>query len=180
MFKKQDLIVVFLVVVFCAASRLVKHPYNFTPIVALSVFTGSYIRNKWWAVLLIGAMVLSDYFIGFYDWRLMFFVYFSIALSYFIAVIINKRQILKTMLMASTLASISFFVITNFSVWVLTGWYSKDWQGLANCYILALPFFKNSFLGDIIYSLVFFSCYKLTIVFIQYSRYLRRREIIPF
>jgi hypothetical protein len=48
------------------------------------------------------------------------------------------------------LSSIGFFIITNFGVWILS--YPKSWTGLIECYTLAIPFFRNSLLGDFFYS----------------------------
>ena len=55
----------------------------------------------------------------------------------------------KTEFRVVLLSSISFFVITNFGVWLLG--YPKTWTGLAECYTLALPFFRN-LMGDLFYS----------------------------
>jgi hypothetical protein len=62
---------------------------------------------------------------------------------------------------ASLGASVFFFVVTNFAVWV-EGWlYPATTQGLINCYYNALPFFRNTLLGDLVFSAALFGTYAL-------------------
>ena len=74
----KKIIAVSAVVLLLAASRLLKHPYNFTPITAMSIFAGCYLRKNWGLVFPLGGMLVSDFFIGFYDWKLMAAVYAGI------------------------------------------------------------------------------------------------------
>ena len=43
--------------------------------------------------------------------------------------------------------------MSNFGVWSL-GSYGYTWEGLISCYVLALPFFGNTLVGTMIFSLV--------------------------
>jgi hypothetical protein len=54
---------------------------------------------------------------------------------------------------SSLLASISFFAVSNFTVWAEWGMYPKTWRGLGSCYLAALPFFRNSVVSETICSL---------------------------
>ena len=54
-----------------------------------------------------------------------------------------------------------FFLLTNFSVWLFTPWYSKDISGLLYCYTLALPFFRNTLAGNVFYAFSFFGIYEM-------------------
>lgn len=45
------------------------------------------------------------------------------------------------------LASLLFFLISNFGVWL--HWYPQTMQGLLTCYTLALPFYRNTLIGDL-------------------------------
>ena len=62
-----------------ALARLIPHPPNFTPIIAVAIMSGYFFRNIYlsFAILLI-SMLLADVFIGFYD--NVFFVYLSLFL----------------------------------------------------------------------------------------------------
>ena len=57
--------------------------------------------------------------------------------------------------------SIIFFLTTNFAVWLFSDWYAENLSGLIMSYTLALPFFRNSLMGDIFYTAVFFGLYEL-------------------
>ena len=54
------------IIIFAALTRLMPHPPNFTPIIAMGLFGGAYLKDKRWALLLpVGAMLLADVFLGF-------------------------------------------------------------------------------------------------------------------
>ena len=59
-------------------------------------------------------------------------------------------------LLGSLASSTFFFLTTNFAVWASAGWYEKSWQGLMLCYTLAIPFFRNTMLGDLMFTGVLF------------------------
>ncbi len=130
--------------VLAAFSRLIPHPPNFTPVTAIALFGGLYLSNKAMAYALpLTVMAISDLFLGFSS--ITFFVYFAFVVVSFIGTQSKKQNFL-----AILMSSISFFIITNFGVWLLG--FPKTWNGLADCYTLALPFFRNALLGDFFYS----------------------------
>jgi hypothetical protein len=57
---------------------------------------------------------------------------------------------------AALAASVSFFLLSNFAVWVVWEMYPKTLAGLAACYVAALPFFRHSLAGDLFFTVVFF------------------------
>ena len=140
--KKQLVIILFIVV--AAMFRLMPHFPNVTPITAMALFSGVYLTNKKLAFIIpILAMFISDLFLGFSSITL--FVYAAFILVSYIG-ISSKKVSIKTTL----LSSISFFIITNFGVWLLG--YPKTFNGLIECYTLAIPFFRNSLIGDFFYA----------------------------
>lgn len=161
MSTKKKIVLAAAVVILAAASRLVKHPFNFTPVAAMSLFAGCYLDRRWAVALPLLAMLASDYFIGFYDWQVMASVYLSIALAFFIGRFLSKRLKWHNFALAALASSIVFFIITNFAVWAFFDWYPRDWQGLFSCFALALPFFRNTLAGDMVYSGLFFGAYEL-------------------
>ncbi len=48
-------------------------------------------------------------------------------------------------------SSIFFFLYTNFGWWLATNMYPHTWDGLIQCYIMGLPFFKNNLIGNLIF-----------------------------
>jgi CHASE2 domain-containing sensor protein len=53
---------------------------------------------------------------------------------------------------ASLLASVSFFAVSNFAVWAVWNMYPKTLAGLAECYTMAVPFFRNTAASDLLFS----------------------------
>ena len=140
--KKQLVLIVFMLI--AILFRLFPHLPNFTPVTAIALFGVLYFSNRKMAYLVpIFIMALSDVFLGFHPISL--FVYTAFLLVSFIGTQTNKPSIYTILL-----GSLSFFIVTNFGVWLIG--YPKTWTGLIECYTLALPFFRNSLLGDFFYS----------------------------
>lgn len=159
--NKKSFLLIVAIIALAAASRLMKHPPNFTPIAAISLFGGWYLAKKYFVFIPLLAMFLSDIFIGFYDWRLTAVVYLSIAATFFIGYLLRKKMTWRRVLVGSLSGSIMFFITSNLAVWALYEWYPHTLAGLSSCFVMALPFFKNSLAGDIIYSIVLFGAYQL-------------------
>ena len=69
----------------------------------------------------------------------------------------KKRSVLNV-LGRSLLGSILFFVLTNFAVF-MQGGYTHSFAGLAECYFMAIPFFKNTLAGDLLFNAALFSLF---------------------
>ena len=138
-------------------SRLIPHPPNFTPIIAVAIMSSYFFKNIYlsFATLLV-SMLLADAFIGFYS--NMLFVYLSLLLIVFIFHKISEKMNFKNLFICGFIGSLIFFIISNFGVWVLGSPgvldlpYEKNLNGLVECYILAIPFFGNTFLSTLIFS----------------------------
>ncbi|MFA5318144.1 MAG: DUF6580 family putative transport protein [Patescibacteria group bacterium] len=163
MSKQTKIILVISIVALAALSRLVEHPYNFTPIAAMALFSGCYLKEKWGILLPLAAMLASDYFLGFYDWQVMLAVYGSFAAVFALGRILSKHKRWYNVVFASLASSIVFFAVTNFAVWAFFSWYAHTWEGLALCFTLALPFFRNTLAGDLTYAVVLFGAYELVL-----------------
>ena len=149
--KKQLIIISFILI--AVLFRLVPHLPNVTPITAAALFSGVFLSDKKLAFIIpLAAMAISDIFLGFT--LISLFVYSAIILIGFMG-IYSKKMNIKTIL----LSSISFFMITNFGVWLI--WYPKTLEGLVECYTLAIPFFRNSLIGDFVYSGILYYGYQI-------------------
>lgn len=146
-----------------AVLRLLPHPANFAPIAALALFGGTYLNKKYALGIPLLAVLVSDYFIGFYEPWVMFSVYLSFLLIGLIGLWLKKHKKLSYIFGATLLGSILFFILTNFAVWAATPWYPKSLAGLSECYLLALPFFRNTILGDLFYVGTMFGLYELVL-----------------
>ena len=140
-----------------ALARLIPHPPNFTPIIAVAIMSGYFFKNINLSFLaLIVAMLVSDLFIGFYE--NVIFVYASLLLITFIFYKISNKISFKNLFIYGFAGSLIFFIVSNFGVWALGSpgvydiAYEKNLNGLMQCYILAIPFFGNTFLSTLIFA----------------------------
>ena len=133
-------------------SRLIVHPWNFTPLLATGIFAGYYFRNFYLSIfIVIFSMFLGDVFLGFHN--TMFFTYISLILAVILGSYIKSLSF-ANVLWSGLGSSICFFVITNFGVWHVTNIYEKTIQGLLMCYNAAIPFFANTILSTFFYLLI--------------------------
>ncbi len=142
-----------------AISRLMPHPENFTPIIAMGIISGYVFRNLYLSFsVVLFSMLLSDFFLGFYSH--MFFVYFSLFLIILVFFSLAKKINYKNLFIFSFFGSVIFFVISNFGVWIAGELYERNIDGLIKCYFMAIPFFKNTFLSTLIFSYTSFIVYR--------------------
>lgn len=144
--------------------RLVDHLPNFTPIGAIALFAGVYLSRRLSIYLPLLALLVSDFFIGFYSPALMIMVYGGFLLTVIVGWWLKTHKKWSNLVMASIFAGFIFFIITNFAVWVFTPWYAKTFSGLLQAYYLALPFFRNTLAGNLVYSFALFGSYELALI----------------
>ncbi len=138
-----------------AASRFIPHPPNFTSVIALSFYVPAILGRKYIPVLLI-SFVFTDMIIGLHKTTL--FTWSSILLIGYIANYFKASY--RNRIFGSIIGAVIFFITSNFGVW-LTGNYGYHFNGLINCYILAIPFFYFTLLSTIIYSIIIETIIKL-------------------
>ncbi len=160
MTKKKTVIAIAILLVIGVSYRFFPHPPNFAPIAAISLFSGFFFR-RYFILIPIIIMLISDIFIGFYDWKMMVAVYFSFVLIALMGILMRKNKSVISMVGLSLSGSLLFFILTNFAVWLFGNWYSHDFEGLAKCFALAVPFFKNTLAGDLFYASIIFGCYEV-------------------
>lgn len=149
-------------IVAAAAMRLVPHPPNFTPIAAMALVSGAYLPRRALSFAApFGALLVSDAILGFYPG--IGVVYAAFALTILIGwVLASKRSPLRIGI-ATVASSVLFFVVTNFGMWLSSGIYPHTGQGIVDCYVAAIPFFRNSLAGDILYSAMLFGILSLAV-----------------
>ena len=134
-----------------ALSRLMPHPDNFTPIIALAIMSSYFFRNiNFSYTVMLFSMLLADFFIGFYSYML--FVYVSLFLIVLIFFKMSKKMNYKNLFIFSFFGSVIFFLISNFGVWLVGNLYERNINGLIECYFMAIPFFKNTIISTLIFS----------------------------
>jgi len=153
---KKEIFPISLILILTFA-RLIPHPPNFTPIIAVAIVSGYFFKNLNLSILtLLIAMLMSDLFIGFYE--NMIFVYVSLLIITFTFYKISNKINFKNLFVYGFAGSLIFFIISNFGVWALGSPgldnlpYEKSLAGLIECYIFAIPFFGNTFLSTLIFA----------------------------
>ena len=142
--KKLNFIIILIGI--AILSRLIPHPPNFTPITAIALFSTIHFKNKILTYLIpIIGLFISDLILGLSIVNL--FVYLS-----FIAISFIGFKFQKINNYSILLSSTTFFIVSNFGVWILG--YPKTIEGLILCYYMALPFFVYTIMGDLFYSYV--------------------------
>jgi hypothetical protein len=153
-----------LLLVIGALSRIAPHPANVTAVGALAVFSGSRYGAAKALGITVATMLISDAVLGFHS--VMWATYGSFALSVLLASFLLRKQSLVRIAGVTLASSILFYLITNFAVWLVPGSvYPKTFAGLLDSYIMALPFFRNSLIGDFSYTAIFFGGYELVTLF---------------
>jgi uncharacterized protein DUF6580 len=159
------------VIVIAAALRIAPHPWNFTPVGAMALFSGALIKDRRLAFASpLFALFAGDLFIGFYKPGVMLLVYASFTLSVLIGRCVQNHRSLARISGATLLGALQFFLVTNFGVWALGSFYPRTLAGLGACYAAGIPFFWNTLAGDAFYAAVFFGAFALAERFVPVLR----------
>ncbi|OGE76061.1 MAG: hypothetical protein A3C85_01935 [Candidatus Doudnabacteria bacterium RIFCSPHIGHO2_02_FULL_48_21] len=136
-------------------------PPNVEPIAAMALFGGAYLNRRFALVVPILAMVVSDYFIGFDSLESRLAVYGSFSLSGLLGLWVRKNKSFERVVAGTLAGSLAFYLITNL-VWLYTpAMYAHNWTGQAQSYLNALPFLRNTLVGDLFYVAVMFGSFEL-------------------
>jgi signal transduction histidine kinase len=153
-------------VLLVALSRFLPHPPNAAPVMAMALFGGAMFDKKWVGLVVpTVAMLLSDAVIGFHG--TMGAVYSSFALAWLIGAVALRQPTFAKVVAGSVVASVLFFLITNFAVWYGSSFYPQTGAGLLGCYAAGMAFynnqsfFVNALLGDLFFSGLLFGGYAL-------------------
>ncbi len=105
---KKEIFPISLIIIL-AFARLIPHPPNFTPVIAVAIISGYFFKNFNLSVLiLLTAMLISDLFIGFYE--NIIFVYSSLILITFIFHKISNKINFKNLFIYGFFGSVIFFI----------------------------------------------------------------------
>jgi len=133
-------------------SRLIPHPWNFTPVLAMGIFSGFYFKNFiLGSFIVICSMFIGDLYLGFHS--TMFFTYISLIIAVALGLFVNKFKFTEV-LFTGLASSVCFFAITNFGAWLTLEMYEKNLTGLLQSYVLAIPFFHNTLISTLLYLVV--------------------------
>ena len=163
-------VIAYLLIGMAVVLRVMPHAPNFAPIAALALFGGVYLNRRFALLIPLAALFVSDFFIGFYSYKIMLSVYLSFGLIGLGGMWLRKHKRIGPVVGATLAGSTLFFLVTNFAVWAFGSLYPPTLGGLLASYTMALPFFKNTLFGDLFYTGVLFGSYEL-------ARFLATRRV---
>lgn len=146
---------------FLIPTHLLGVPFHFVPLAASLLFFAAKMPRKqmWIPVALFAASdVLLDKLVYHYPLNgdtYVSWLWYVGALG--LGLLLRKNDNLWRVAGASLAASVSFYLVSNFGSFLFMEMYPKTWAGLAECYTLAIPFFRTTLVSDMIFSLAFFS-----------------------
>lgn len=188
---KQKFIIAAIVILCGVSSRAIgKVVPNTEFITTIALATTRYMGLRWALGIIISILAISDLLIGnsfifLFTWSA--YLLLAIASSRWIWPKKIKLSFVIQTVSAGIMASVWFFVWTNFGVWLLDSWnmYPKTLTGLADAFILAIPFFKNNLIGNIIFVPVSFIIIEVLFQFqknkvLQRDKKKRRQQIYEY
>ena len=166
--SNKKLIAAIILMVVGIIFRLLQIAPNFTPMTAIALFGGAYLLDKRLSVIVtIASLFISDVLLAkmnhypvLHD--TIFFVYGAYLLIVFLGwKLQNGKFSFLTAGGFAVLSSVLFFVVSNIGVWLVGVLYPVTLDGLFSCFTNAIPFYKYTFIGDVVYTLLFFGIYNL-------------------
>ena len=168
----RDILVGAVLIAIAVFSRVVLHLPNFAALAAVGLFAGFYFKGNIAFLVPLLSVFISDLFIGFYDLGVMVFVYAGWLVPVFIgrstlAVKGINAWMDKILTVGGKALAVSavFYLISNLGVWLFSGMYQPTFAGLIECYVLAVPFFRATILGDLAFSGLLFGAFYLLSAF---------------
>ena len=168
------LVLVLLAVVYRVATGLMIHSgttwlSEFAPASAIALCCAAYFPPKYKFTVPLGALFLSDVILNYKYGASMLDAqivcrYFALAVVACIGLALQHRASLKTMLPASILASVVFYLLTNIFSWWSDPGYTKNFSGLVQALTVGLPqysatptwmFFRNSLISNVLFTFIF-------------------------
>jgi hypothetical protein len=167
------MVINYLYVLAATVLRVLPHPWNLTPIGSMFLFSGATFRSRLQSLLVpLGALLISDYALihilwhGQYGWFSPY-TWLGFVLTAVIGWVLRGKITWRRVAVGSLSGSLVFFLVSNFGVWLGAAgmgqprMYSLTVGGLAQCYVAALPFLRNTLLGDLTYAFIMFGSYYL-------------------
>lgn len=156
------------------ATRFLPHPPNLTAVAAAGFFAAAVFPRRWGVFIPLAAMAVSDVFIGFHE--LIAFTWGSMAIHAALGLFARRHPTPFRVVGLTLAGSFQFFFITNWAVWQFGTMYPHSAAGLLESYVAAIPFLRNSTLGDLFYTGVLFGLYEAARAFTFRLAALRVRQ----
>ena len=160
--NKQNLIILVILVVGIMTRLIQEFPPNFGAVGAIALFGGAYFSNRLTGLLLpIAVLFGSDLLFGLTGLGTAYYsaqpyVYISFAMVVLIGLVLRNNATPLKIAGGSVAGSILFYIVSNMGVWLTTTMYSNSFNGFITCFVEAIPFFRNTLAGDLVFNAVFF------------------------
>lgn len=144
----------YLLIVLAVFSRVIPHAWlNFTAVGGSLLYFGARrpLRQAWLPLI---ALAATDYYLTVFAYNYAFDVQsYLLTWAWYAAVIVLGRIVLREnhaigrVTGAVLLSATSFFVISDYAVWLGSTLYAHTLSGLVTCFVAALPFYRNDVLS---------------------------------
>ena len=139
------------------------YPWNISPILPLCIFGAACYQTRSLAyVAPLVIYLLGDLGIwlitGHADWALyptQPIVYIAVICVTLWGLLLRNKRSLWRIAGTGLAGAISFFIVSNLGSWFM--WYPHNWEGLVECYTLAIPFFRHTLLSMVVFLPILFS-----------------------
>jgi hypothetical protein len=148
----------YLLLLVAVLSRLLPHAgmWNFTAVGGALLYFGA--RRSWREMLApLAALMATDYFLTVYTYHYSFaWQTYVPTWGWYVAamalgqILLRSRATIMRVGAGALLGSTSFFLISNFVVWLTSGMYLPTRGGLLACYAAGLPFYRNDIVSTAI------------------------------
>jgi hypothetical protein len=147
----------YLLVLLAVASRIIPHAWlNFTAVGGSLLYFGARRRMRD-AVLPLVAFAGVDYYLTTHFYGYPFHLQdYLITWTWYVAVMVlghlllRRRHSVALVAGASVLSATSFFLVSNFAVWAGSALYPHTMAGLATCYTVGLPYYRNDLISTVL------------------------------
>lgn len=151
----------YLFVLLAVAVRFLPHPWHFTPVAASLLFFGARgSRRQMWIPL--AALAASDLLLNKFVYNYPFTWDQMITWVWYAAILLLGTRLRENskplrLVGAALASSVSFFLVSNFMVWVAGTMYPKTVAGLMTCFAMGVPFFRHTAEGDLLFTAAMFA-----------------------
>ena len=141
--------IAYLVLLLAVVSRVVPHSWNITAVGGSLLYFGAR-RSRWQAVIAMLALAATDVYLTHFVYSYPFHVSaYLVTWLWYAGVcllghgLLSKNAGALRVTAAVLTSATSFFLISNFAVWMGSTLYAHSTAGLLACYGVALPFYGN-------------------------------------
>jgi hypothetical protein len=151
----------YIFVALAVAVRFMPHPWMFTPVTGSLLFFGARgPRRRLWIpfALMVASDVVLTTLVYKYSiaWdQLVVFAWYATVL--WLGTRLGEKAKPVPVIGAALASSVSFYLATNFAVWIGSNLYPQNFAGLMMSYAAAIPFFRHALEGDLIFTVAMFA-----------------------